>query len=87
MGLPLFEPARLEIPDGTLIALYTDGLVESPTQDIDSGIHRLAAALSHPAPTLHELCSAAIDSHRTAPPTDDVTLLLARTRTSYGPGT
>ncbi|MER5916056.1 SpoIIE family protein phosphatase [Streptomyces sp. NPDC001982] len=87
LGLALFEPARLEIPDGTLIALYTDGLVESPTQDIDSGIHRLAAALSHPATTLHELCSAAVDSHRTAPPTDDVTLLLARTRTSHGPGT
>jgi len=80
LGVGLYESARMKIPDGTLIALYTDGLVESRSEDIESGIHRLAAALAHPPAALHELSAKAVATVRSDPPSDDATLLLARTR-------
>ncbi|MGW5584915.1 SpoIIE family protein phosphatase [Streptomyces sp. NPDC003857] len=80
LGVGLYESARMKIPDGTLIALYTDGLVESRSEDIESGIHRLAAALAHPTAALHELSAKAVATVRSDPPSDDATLLLARTR-------
>ncbi|MER6437026.1 SpoIIE family protein phosphatase [Streptomyces sp. NPDC001185] len=79
LGLGHFESVRIAIPDGSLIALYTDGLVEFPTEDIESGICRLAAALAHPALPLEELCDRAVAARRTPSPSDDATLLLART--------
>ncbi|MFG2477720.1 SpoIIE family protein phosphatase [Streptomyces fagopyri] len=79
MGLGHFESVRIEIPDGSLIALYTDGLVEFPTEDIETGIRRLAAALAHPGLPLEELCDRAVAARRTPSAADDTTLLLART--------
>ncbi|MGP4110744.1 SpoIIE family protein phosphatase [Streptomyces sp. 4N509B] len=43
---PPFETAELELPDGALLVLYTDGLVESPGRDIDQGMAHLASVLS-----------------------------------------
>ncbi|WP_394813931.1 SpoIIE family protein phosphatase [Streptomyces litchfieldiae] len=77
-GLP-FEPAEFELPEGSLIALYSDGLVESPDQDIDAGMARLGRVLARPGLSLDELCTAATQSLGPGPPFDDVTLLLART--------
>ncbi|WP_425086138.1 SpoIIE family protein phosphatase [Streptomyces hainanensis] len=77
-GLP-FEPAEIELPEGSLIALYSDGLVESPDQDIDAGMSRLGQALARPERPLDELCTAATERLGGGPPFDDVTLLLART--------
>ncbi|WP_394814921.1 SpoIIE family protein phosphatase [Streptomyces millisiae] len=77
-GLP-FEPADLELPEGSLIALYSDGLVESPDQDIDAGMARLGRVLARSGRSLDELCTAATESLGPGPPYDDVTLLLART--------
>jgi serine phosphatase RsbU (regulator of sigma subunit)/anti-sigma regulatory factor (Ser/Thr protein kinase) len=77
-GLP-FEPADLELPQGSLIALYSDGLIESPDQDIDVGMSRLGQALARPGLPLEELCRAATEGLDPGPPSDDVTLLLART--------
>ncbi|MEU1535006.1 SpoIIE family protein phosphatase [Streptomyces fagopyri] len=85
MGLGHFEAVRIEIPDDSLIALYTDGLVEFPTEDIESGIRRLAAALAHPGLPLEELCDRAVAARRTPSPSDDTTLLLARTGPSDAP--
>ncbi|MFF4356606.1 SpoIIE family protein phosphatase [Streptomyces sp. NPDC001604] len=67
-------------PPGSLLALYTDGLVEDPALSIDEGISRLADAVStvHPWDGLQQaarhLVSALAPAHRR----DDVTLLLAR---------
>ncbi|MFJ8009079.1 SpoIIE family protein phosphatase [Streptomyces fagopyri] len=85
LGLGHFESVRIEIPDGSLIALYTDGLVEFPTEDIESGIRRLAAALAHPGLPLEELCDRAVAARRTPSLSDDATLLLARTGSSDAP--
>ncbi|MFE6555771.1 ATP-binding protein [Streptomyces sp. NPDC057746] len=62
-----------------MLALYTDGLIEARDQDISAGMNRLHAALAQPHPTLDGLCTSTVDTLRAKPPSDDVTLLLART--------
>ncbi|MFD0331875.1 SpoIIE family protein phosphatase [Streptacidiphilus monticola] len=44
-GAP-FTTVDLEIPEGSLLVLYTDGLVESTGRDMDTGLAELAQALS-----------------------------------------
>ena len=39
---PPFETAELALPAGTLLLLFTDGLVESPQRDLDEGMDELA---------------------------------------------
>ncbi|MCZ0999242.1 SpoIIE family protein phosphatase [Streptomyces mirabilis] len=80
LGLVPFESVELELPEGTLLALYTDGLVESRDDDIDVGLDRLGAALAESGSSLEDLCSQVIETLPTQAPADDVTLLLARTR-------
>ncbi|MFF1654021.1 PP2C family protein-serine/threonine phosphatase [Streptomyces sp. NPDC058255] len=49
LGIPLHQDIRdhtAELPPGSTLALYTDGLVERRAQGIDPGIQRLADALS-----------------------------------------
>ena len=46
LGLVPFESVELELPEGSLLALYTDGLVETRDDDIDVGLDRLGAALA-----------------------------------------
>lgn len=89
-GLLRYEQAEFEVAEGSVIALYTDGLVETRGSDIDVGLQRLARALAHPQATLQELCDAAFDARpmddlarkaklQLREPADDATLLLART--------
>jgi serine phosphatase RsbU (regulator of sigma subunit)/anti-sigma regulatory factor (Ser/Thr protein kinase) len=80
LGLVLFESVEMELPEGSLLGFYTDGLVESRSDDIDVGLRRLGAALAHPGRSLEALCSEAIETLPIQAPADDVTLLLARTR-------
>jgi PAS domain S-box-containing protein len=79
-GLP-FEAVERELPEGALLALYTDGLIEDRLRDIDEGRAALAEALGHPAGTLDDACQTVLD--RLCPVSgarDDIALLLARTR-------
>jgi serine phosphatase RsbU (regulator of sigma subunit)/anti-sigma regulatory factor (Ser/Thr protein kinase) len=78
-GLP-FEATELELPDGSILALYTDGLVDARHRDIDEGLKDLRRALALPAPTLEAACHTVTDALLNGHPTDDVALLLARTR-------
>ncbi|WP_234365704.1 SpoIIE family protein phosphatase [Streptomyces sp. RTd22] len=43
---PPFETVEVSLPEGSLLVLYTDGLIESPARDIDRGMRHLASALS-----------------------------------------
>ncbi|WP_063737205.1 SpoIIE family protein phosphatase [Streptomyces sp. RTd22] len=79
LGSLPFESAELELPTGSLIALFTDGLIETCDQDIDVGLARLSNALAQPGLPLEELCSTVVDTLLTRPQSDDVALLLART--------
>ncbi|MGW5734957.1 MULTISPECIES: SpoIIE family protein phosphatase [Streptomyces] len=79
-GLP-FESLEIELPVGSLLALFTDGLVEARDRDIDHGLDTLAEVLSNRHASLEELCDRAVaqllPSGSTA---DDTALLLVRTR-------
>lgn len=80
LGLNAFESVEIDLPEGSAIALYTDGLVETREEDIDVGMRRLADALVPPDASLSDLCEAALGTADTSSLTDDATLLLARAR-------
>ncbi|MFF7274960.1 ATP-binding SpoIIE family protein phosphatase [Streptomyces griseorubiginosus] len=80
-GLP-FEAAEIELPEGSLLALYTDGLVEARDRDVDAGTALLCQALARPSASLDDVCDRVLQALLPAAgrPHDDVALLLARTR-------
>ncbi|MFC5019689.1 SpoIIE family protein phosphatase [Streptomyces lienomycini] len=78
-GLP-FEATELELPEGSVVALYTDGLVEDRDRDIDHATAELCRALTSPANSLDALCDSVLKAVMPEEPSDDVALLLARTR-------
>ncbi|WP_246530781.1 SpoIIE family protein phosphatase [Streptomyces bathyalis] len=87
-GVP-FEPWELEIVEGSVLILYTDGLIEARGEDITQGIERLCELLSggpvHRDPytpaTIEDACDSVIDdldSRTASQPDDDVALLMAK---------
>jgi PAS domain S-box-containing protein len=78
-GLP-FEAFEIELPEGSLLALYTDGLLEARDHDIDEALDKMFAALARPARTLDTVCDRVLTSMLTHRPDDDIALLIARTR-------
>ncbi|MFI9804603.1 SpoIIE family protein phosphatase [Streptomyces sp. NPDC052301] len=80
LGLVPFESVEVDLPEGSVLAFYSDGLVESRDEDIDVGLQRLGAALAQPGASLEDLCSRAMKTLPARAAADDVTLLLARTR-------
>jgi PAS domain S-box-containing protein len=78
-GLP-FESTELQLDEGSVIALYTDGLIEDRGRDIDQSTAELRRALAGPAGSLEAMCDAVLKAMLPEQPSDDVALLLARTR-------
>ncbi|MCH0569811.1 SpoIIE family protein phosphatase [Streptomyces sp. MUM 136J] len=78
-GLP-FEAVEWEVPPGSLLVLYTDGLVEVPEHDLGRGMALLRRCLERPTPSLEATCDDLVHSLLPAQPSDDVALLVARTR-------
>jgi serine phosphatase RsbU (regulator of sigma subunit)/CHASE3 domain sensor protein len=78
-GLP-FETIELDIPPGSVLALYTDGLLHSLRGDIGQAFAELRSALSMPAASLEAARDTVIGAMLTSRPDDDVALLFARTR-------
>ncbi|MFQ6148113.1 SpoIIE family protein phosphatase [Streptomyces seoulensis] len=79
-GMP-FRTAELELEEGTQLALYTDGLIEDRSRDLDEGMELLRQALAgHPGRSPEQSCQAVLDALLPARPKDDVALLIARTR-------
>ncbi|MEU9987193.1 SpoIIE family protein phosphatase [Streptomyces sp. NPDC048045] len=79
-GMP-FRTAELEIPEGSQLVLYTDGLIEDRRRDLDVGMELLRRALEgHPDRPPEESCQAVLDELLPGRPKDDVALLIARTR-------
>ncbi|ATW52030.1 protein phosphatase [Streptomyces peucetius subsp. caesius ATCC 27952] len=78
-GLP-FEARDVELAEGSLLTLYTNGLIGERHIDLDTGLARLCAELTRPADPLERTCQAVIDSLVPAHPADDIALLIARTR-------
>ncbi|MEU6665333.1 SpoIIE family protein phosphatase [Streptomyces sp. NPDC046727] len=79
-GMP-FQTAELELAEGSQLVLYTDGLVEDRTRDLDEGLELLRQALAgHPGRSPEESCQAVLEQLLPERPRDDVALLVARTR-------
>jgi serine phosphatase RsbU (regulator of sigma subunit)/anti-sigma regulatory factor (Ser/Thr protein kinase) len=70
------------IDDGSLLVLYTDGLVENRAKDIDDGLARLREAFGPDSVSrpLEELCKAPLDAVYDDQQRDDIAVLIARLR-------
>lgn len=78
-GMP-FQAAELDVAEGSRLVLYTDGLIEDRTRDLDEGMELLREALAgHPDRSPEESCQAVLETLLPERPTDDVALLIART--------
>jgi serine phosphatase RsbU (regulator of sigma subunit) len=71
-----------KIRDGSLLVLYTDGLVERRTSDIDEGLARLRDTFGPGSSTrpLEELCKATLAGVYADHQRDDIAVLVARLR-------
>ncbi|MEV8569609.1 SpoIIE family protein phosphatase [Streptomyces sp. NPDC051322] len=81
-GMP-FETTAIDLAPGSILALYTDGLIERADYSADDGLQHLAnrlAAHHRPGRPLQETGRALLADAANPPPRDDITLLLARTR-------
>ncbi|WP_432190375.1 SpoIIE family protein phosphatase [Streptomyces sp. Tue6028] len=78
-GLP-FESAEVEIPQGSLLVLYTDGLIEARDRDIDAGLDIMRQVLAKPADSLGETRDMLLDALLPDHPQDDIAVLIVRTR-------
>ncbi|MFF7468853.1 SpoIIE family protein phosphatase [Streptomyces sp. NPDC008092] len=79
LGGMAFEATEIELAEGSLFGLYTDGLIEGADQDVELGMARLRGALAGPGADLDTLCTTAVQQLVPVPQPDDIALLLART--------
>ncbi|MCM2579820.1 SpoIIE family protein phosphatase [Streptomyces meridianus] len=79
-GFP-FETVDVQLPEGSQLVLYTDGLVEDRRRDVDSGLGRLRDTLTGTGRSPDEICDRVLTSLLPDHTTDDVALLVARTHT------
>ncbi|MCD9873708.1 SpoIIE family protein phosphatase [Streptomyces guryensis] len=83
-GMPLgvggepFEEVEVELPEGALLALYTDGLVESRDHPLDEGLQAFVGALTDPSAPLEDVCDQVLNTLDTHHGEDDIALLMAR---------
>ncbi|MFF2774232.1 SpoIIE family protein phosphatase [Streptomyces sp. NPDC058052] len=78
-GLP-FETAQFELAEGSLLTLYTDGLLQLRTRDADAARAALCEVLAHAPTAPDEVCERLLAGLLSGRPADDVALLVARTR-------
>jgi serine phosphatase RsbU (regulator of sigma subunit)/PAS domain-containing protein/anti-sigma regulatory factor (Ser/Thr protein kinase) len=78
-GMP-FETGELTLPAGSRLVLFTDGLVENRGRDVDEGLALLGAAVAHADRSPEETCRDLVEAMLPEHPSDDVALLVARTR-------
>ncbi len=83
LGSAVYGQARIKFPPGAVIALYTDGLVETRTRSFDQGILALRSVLSGAPRQLDTACDRLIGSLAERFE-DDVTVVLARIPTIPG---
>ncbi|MGK4585753.1 SpoIIE family protein phosphatase [Kitasatospora sp. HPMI-4] len=80
LGHHPFHAARLRLPEGTTLVLYTNGLITNHTRDLTAGENALFAALADQrGRTPQETCDEVLAALRPTRPTDDTAVLVART--------
>ncbi|MFF8293384.1 SpoIIE family protein phosphatase [Streptomyces sp. NPDC016309] len=84
LGVPLgvggrpFATTETELPDGAVVALYTDGLIEARGRDIDEGLEAVRAELRGDCSDLEATADRMLAGLLPGPPDDDTVLVLAR---------
>jgi serine phosphatase RsbU (regulator of sigma subunit)/anti-sigma regulatory factor (Ser/Thr protein kinase) len=71
-------PTKLTIAPGSMMLLYTDGLIERRTEPIDTGFDRLAAAAILAAEDLESYVDRLLSKAGPAKPSDDIALVALR---------
>ncbi|KUL35027.1 PAS sensor protein [Streptomyces sp. NRRL F-4489] len=82
VGAVAFEQTTVELRPGDQLVLYTDGLIETRDEAIDTRLDRFLALLAEPERPLEELCDRLLGELRHGNDHDDVALLIARIRGS-----
>jgi GAF domain-containing protein len=77
VGPASYGQARIKLPPGIILALYTDGLVETRTRPFDQGILALRSVLSRGDQQLDSLCEDLVSALGERYE-DDITVVLAR---------
>ncbi|MFI8823863.1 amino acid permease [Streptomyces sp. NPDC053431] len=80
VGGPPFQSTELHLPEGSLLAFFTDGVVQALDPDITVGRGVLADILAQYQGPLEDLCEQAQSALLAGPVDDDAALLLVRTR-------
>jgi serine phosphatase RsbU (regulator of sigma subunit)/integral membrane sensor domain MASE1 len=78
---PTYTDEMLTIEPGDILIMYTDGLIERPGQDLDTGIASISEAISsswHRDTSLHQECRKLIATFAPAPRDDDVCVMAVR---------
>ncbi|MGO4421671.1 SpoIIE family protein phosphatase, partial [Streptomyces sp. MCAF7] len=75
-GLP-FEAAEVDLPDGSRLVLYTNGILQAGGVDVDIGLDRLLGALARADPDPERTCRTVMEALPPNHPTDDMALLVA----------
>ncbi|WP_170066613.1 ATP-binding SpoIIE family protein phosphatase, partial [Streptomyces sparsogenes] len=83
-GLP-FEAAEVDLPEGSRLVLYTNGLIEAGGVDVETGLERLLGALARADPDPERTCRAVMEALPPEHPVDDMALLVAAA-TGLSPG-
>jgi anti-sigma regulatory factor (Ser/Thr protein kinase) len=88
LGGVAFEETEVELPEDSLLVLYTDGLIESRQRDIDAGLTAMREVLNdvqphgippRAAPSLESVCDTVLKALLPDRAEDDAALLIART--------
>jgi PAS domain S-box-containing protein len=91
LGWLPFEEAEIELPQDSLLVLYTDGLIESRQRDMDTGLSAMRKVLSDVcvrpdvpsgarSSSLETVCDIVVEELLPERAEDDAALLVARTR-------
>ncbi len=78
LGGVTFQAREIDVASGSVLVLYTDGLVESRGRDISIGLTTLRKSLGDPARPLDDICEDVIAALHHEGNEDDTALLLAR---------
>ena len=80
VGEGIIDSRTFEIEDGSLLVLYTDGLVESRDSDIDDGLKRLREMFGPGSAgrPVEDLCKATLAGAYADQQRDDIAMLMAR---------
>jgi len=85
LSTPRYKQHTRRLEPGATLVLYTDGLVEEPTEVLDVGLERLRAAASATGADVEATCELLLDSiQRDEARSDDVTLLVVRLQETLG---